>query len=168
MKYEHGYEPFLMLKPPIIAYDEIFVGYGQNKVSHVYELSAARYRLLVSPTVFLVHHHRDKTIGVSAQESAEIANVKDFTLGAPRRFARPLAPRCAHIPRTPCVRTGWSCWRQFQDRVERDYGWRSRDPCWAAGYVLPKTNQKRGAYCVRNNYKRWMDRPDTRLLEPKE
>ena len=81
---------------------------------------------------------------------------------------RPLAPRCAHIPRTPCARTGWSCWRQFQDRVERDYGWRSRDPCWAAGYVLPKTNQKRGAYCVRNNYKRWMDRPDTRLLEPKE
>lgn len=56
IRYTHLCEPYTVVHrrhaPP---YDERFVGYGKNRVSHQYELAAAGVRFSLVPDVFLVH-----------------------------------------------------------------------------------------------------------------
>lgn len=48
---------------------------------------------------------------------------------------------------------GWSCWRQFLDRVEAEYGYALADPCWAA-VLLKQAHEKYGLQCLTNSYAR--------------
>lgn len=49
------YEPYVVIPRTAPRYDERFVGYGNDKVSHAYELFLARFRFVVLPNVFLIH-----------------------------------------------------------------------------------------------------------------
>mmetsp|Transcript_13887 Transcript_13887/g.44486 ORF Transcript_13887/g.44486 Transcript_13887/m.44486 type:complete len:715 (+) Transcript_13887:44-2188(+) len=55
VEYQLQYEPYVLIAKDAPAYDDKFVGYGQDKVSHAYELSLADYRFVVLPDVFVIH-----------------------------------------------------------------------------------------------------------------
>eukprot|EP00300_Choanocystis_sp_HF-7_P009122 c16271_g1_i4.p1 GENE.c16271_g1_i4~~c16271_g1_i4.p1 ORF type:complete len:660 (+),score=126.85 c16271_g1_i4:3-1982(+) len=55
IKYEMWFEPYLVVPHDIPLCDELFSGYGNDKVSHTYELAAAGYSFSVLPESFLVH-----------------------------------------------------------------------------------------------------------------
>ena len=49
------FEPYIVVRSDVVQYDERFVGYGWNKVSHIYELDKQGYRFTVLPQGFIVH-----------------------------------------------------------------------------------------------------------------
>lgn len=55
MKWEPDYEPYVVVKSDVVEYNEKFVGFGWNKVSHIMELEAQNYEFLVLPDTFIVH-----------------------------------------------------------------------------------------------------------------
>ncbi len=55
MKWTEDFEPYLVVKSNVTRYDERFVGFGWNKVSHVMELAAQGYELVVLPEGYMVH-----------------------------------------------------------------------------------------------------------------
>ena len=59
-------QPFVMVRKRCSSHhDESFVGYGQNKVHHIYELAVAGYTFVVHPTAaFILHVHPDNTRAV--------------------------------------------------------------------------------------------------------
>ncbi|KFD69737.1 hypothetical protein M514_09655, partial [Trichuris suis] len=50
------FEPYFVVSGNVSAYDERFVGFGWNKVSHVMQLDAEGYQFYVLPNVFAVHY----------------------------------------------------------------------------------------------------------------
>ncbi|KAJ8975142.1 hypothetical protein NQ317_015276 [Molorchus minor] len=55
VKWEPDYEPYVVVRNDVVEYDERFVGFGWNKVSHTMELEAQNYEYIVLPDVFIVH-----------------------------------------------------------------------------------------------------------------
>lgn len=55
VKWEPDYEPYVVVRRDVVEYDERFVGFGWNKVSHIMELEAQNYEFVVLPDVFIVH-----------------------------------------------------------------------------------------------------------------
>lgn len=55
VKWAKDFEPYLVVSSNVSRYDERFVGFGWNKVSHVMELTAQGYELVVLPEAFMVH-----------------------------------------------------------------------------------------------------------------
>ncbi len=57
VKWARGFEPNMITSSTVSpdTYDEQFVGYGGDKLSHLMELVAQGYELLVLPEVFMVH-----------------------------------------------------------------------------------------------------------------
>lgn len=54
--YEYSYEPYFVIKrQDCPLYDERFIGYGNDKSSHAYELAAAGFHFLVIPEPFIIH-----------------------------------------------------------------------------------------------------------------
>ncbi|VDK76643.1 unnamed protein product [Litomosoides sigmodontis] len=57
VSWKTDYEPYIAVKrsglPP---YDQRFVGFGWNKVSHVMSLNAAGYEFTILPDAFIIHH----------------------------------------------------------------------------------------------------------------
>lgn len=55
MKWERDYEPYVVVSKEVVEYDNRFMGFGWNKVSHIMELEAQGYSFVVLPNVFIVH-----------------------------------------------------------------------------------------------------------------
>ena len=55
VKWADNFEPYFIVSRNVSKYDERFVGFGWNKVSHVMELAAQGYELVVLPEAFMVH-----------------------------------------------------------------------------------------------------------------
>ncbi|CAH1281603.1 unnamed protein product [Diabrotica balteata] len=55
VKWEVDYEPYIIVRNDVVQYDEKFVGFGWNKVSHIMELEAQSYEFIVLPDVFIIH-----------------------------------------------------------------------------------------------------------------
>ncbi|CAG2161830.1 unnamed protein product [Oppiella nova] len=53
--WEQDFEPYIVVKRDIPEYDSRFVGFGWNKVSHIMELYAQGFELIVLPNAFIVH-----------------------------------------------------------------------------------------------------------------
>eukprot|EP00055_Hartaetosiga_balthica_P002897 m.139783 g.139783 ORF g.139783 m.139783 type:complete len:902 (+) comp24558_c0_seq1:59-2764(+) len=68
-----GYEPYLVLPYNAPCFDERFVGFGWNKVSHVEELAARDYRFFVLPDVYIVHYpHHPSTSLISFRTQPQL------------------------------------------------------------------------------------------------
>lgn len=55
VKWEVDYEPYIVVRSDVVEYDEKFIGFGWNKVSHIMELEAQNYAFVVLPDVFIIH-----------------------------------------------------------------------------------------------------------------
>ena len=55
VEWAQGFEPYIVVQSDVVRYDERFMGYGFNKVSHIYELNKQGYRFTVLPQGFIVH-----------------------------------------------------------------------------------------------------------------
>ena len=89
-EYEIGYQPLLLLRTPVVPFDETFPGTYLSRMHHTYELYASGFSFLVHSTAFAV------TIdaGVASRIQADV----DLT-------GQWLVP--------------WTCWRRFTDRIEK-------------------------------------------------
>ena len=59
-----GFEPYLVLPKTAPPFDNMFLGFGWNKVSHVEEVAAARFNFFVLPDAYIVHtpHHASRDL----------------------------------------------------------------------------------------------------------
>ena len=55
VSWSHDYEPYIVVRSDALRYDERFVGFGWNKVSHIMELDAQGYEFVVLPDPFIIH-----------------------------------------------------------------------------------------------------------------
>ncbi|XP_050296689.1 xylosyl- and glucuronyltransferase LARGE2s-like [Anthonomus grandis grandis] len=55
VKWQLHYEPYIVVKSDVVPYDERFLGFGWNKVSHIMELEAQNYEFVVLSDVFILH-----------------------------------------------------------------------------------------------------------------
>ncbi|NXE56515.1 LARG2 glucuronyltransferase, partial [Casuarius casuarius] len=53
--WQPDFEPYVVVRQDCPKYDQRFVGFGWNKVSHIMELDAQEYELLVLPNAFMIH-----------------------------------------------------------------------------------------------------------------
>jgi hypothetical protein len=119
-EYEIGYQPLLLLRTPVVPFDETFPGTYLSRMHHTYELYASGFIFLVHSTAFAVT--------IDAGVAARIQADADLT-------GQWLAP--------------WSCWRQFTDRIEKEYeGFVYPEPCWMSKEVWPSVNEKYGNKCA--------------------
>nr|XP_013814964.1 PREDICTED: glycosyltransferase-like protein LARGE2 [Apteryx mantelli mantelli] len=55
VEWQPDFEPYVVVRRDCPKYDQRFVGFGWNKVSHIMELDAQEYELLVLPNAFMIH-----------------------------------------------------------------------------------------------------------------
>jgi len=55
VQWEEDFEPYVVVQRNVSRYDQRFVGFGWNKVSHIMELQAQGYEFVVLPNAFIVH-----------------------------------------------------------------------------------------------------------------
>lgn len=70
--YDYLYEPYVVLRrQQSPRYDEDFIGYGNDKASHAYELQAAGFRFVVAPDSFIIHRDHGEPAWRADQSSSE-------------------------------------------------------------------------------------------------
>nr|XP_008192494.1 PREDICTED: glycosyltransferase-like protein LARGE2 [Tribolium castaneum] len=55
VKWEPDFEPYIVVSSDVTEYDNRFMGFGWNKVSHIMELEAQGYQWIVLPNAFIIH-----------------------------------------------------------------------------------------------------------------
>ena len=55
VNWDHDFEPYVVVPRELPLYDQRFVGFGWNKVSHILELDALGYEFIVLPNAFIIH-----------------------------------------------------------------------------------------------------------------
>ncbi|MCL4113662.1 UNVERIFIED_CONTAM: hypothetical protein GTU68_067369 [Idotea baltica] len=55
VEWKQDFEPYIVVKKDVPAYDTRFVGFGWNKMSHIMELHVIGYEFVVLPNAFIVH-----------------------------------------------------------------------------------------------------------------
>ncbi|KAM3919319.1 LOW QUALITY PROTEIN: xylosyl- and glucuronyltransferase LARGE2 [Leptodactylus fuscus] len=66
-----NFEPYVVVRRDCPEYDERFLGFGWNKVSHIMELDAKGYDLVVLPNAFIVHMPHAPSFDISKFRSSE-------------------------------------------------------------------------------------------------
>merc|ERR1712071_446133 len=55
IKWEANFEPYVVVRRDVVRYDQRFLGFGWNKVSHTKELDAQGYEFYVLANAYIVH-----------------------------------------------------------------------------------------------------------------
>ncbi|PVD33722.1 hypothetical protein C0Q70_04982 [Pomacea canaliculata] len=55
VNWEQDFEPYIMVQRDIPQFDQRFLGFGWNKVSHIMELDVQGYEFVVLPNAFVIH-----------------------------------------------------------------------------------------------------------------
>ena len=66
------FEPYVVLQRPFPRYDNRFVGFGWNKVSHIMELHHAGYEFVVLPDAFIIHMPHSPSLDISNFRSSTL------------------------------------------------------------------------------------------------
>ncbi|CAH1993995.1 unnamed protein product [Acanthoscelides obtectus] len=72
VEWKPDYEPYIVVYKDVVGYNEKFVGFGWNKVSHVMELEAQNYQFIVLPNVFIVHTPHTPSYDIARFRSSPI------------------------------------------------------------------------------------------------
>uniref|UniRef100_A0A671UI64 LARGE xylosyl- and glucuronyltransferase 2 n=1 Tax=Sparus aurata TaxID=8175 RepID=A0A671UI64_SPAAU len=70
VEWEPDFEPYVVVRRDCPEYDQRFVGFGWNKVSHVMELDAQEYDLMVLPNAFMIHMPHAPSFDISKFRSS--------------------------------------------------------------------------------------------------
>uniref|UniRef100_A0AAQ4QXY6 LARGE xylosyl- and glucuronyltransferase 2 n=1 Tax=Gasterosteus aculeatus aculeatus TaxID=481459 RepID=A0AAQ4QXY6_GASAC len=70
VEWEADFEPYVVVRRDCPEYDQRFVGFGWNKVSHVLELDAQEFELTVLPNAFMVHMPHAPSFDISKFRSS--------------------------------------------------------------------------------------------------
>ncbi|XP_062417929.1 xylosyl- and glucuronyltransferase LARGE2s [Pungitius pungitius] len=70
VEWEADFEPYVVVRRDCPEYDQRFVGFGWNKVSHVLELDAQEFDLTVLPNAFMVHMPHAPSFDISKFRSS--------------------------------------------------------------------------------------------------
>lgn len=71
IQYQYSYEPYYVIRRSLCPlFDERFVGYGNDKSSHAYELAVAGFKFTVLPEVFIIHKNHPSPGWRSGQGSS--------------------------------------------------------------------------------------------------
>ncbi|XP_053304940.1 xylosyl- and glucuronyltransferase LARGE2 [Spea bombifrons] len=65
------FEPYVVVSRDCPQYDQRFLGFGWNKVSHIMELDAKEYELVVLPNAFIIHMPHAPSFDISKFRSSE-------------------------------------------------------------------------------------------------
>ncbi|KAE8606480.1 hypothetical protein XENTR_v10010749 [Xenopus tropicalis] len=65
------FEPYVVVRRDCPEYDQRFLGFGWNKVSHIMELDAQEHELLVLPNAFIIHMPHAPSFDISKFRSSE-------------------------------------------------------------------------------------------------
>lgn len=84
---EH-FEPYIVVHRNVTRYDERFVGFGWNKVSHVMELDAQRYEFVILPEAFIIHMPHSPSADASNFRHSK--NYRDCMLVLKQEFRKEL------------------------------------------------------------------------------
>ncbi|XP_015682531.1 LARGE xylosyl- and glucuronyltransferase 2 isoform X1 [Protobothrops mucrosquamatus] len=75
VEWQPQFEPYVVVRRDCPLYDQRFVGFGWNKVSHIMELDAQEYELLVLPNAFMIHMPHAPSFDISKfRQSASYRN----------------------------------------------------------------------------------------------
>ncbi len=55
VSWEENFEPYIIVRKNVTLYDQRFVGFGWNKVSHIMELNYQNYEFIVLPDAYILH-----------------------------------------------------------------------------------------------------------------
>ncbi|XP_075423642.1 xylosyl- and glucuronyltransferase LARGE2 [Ascaphus truei] len=64
------FEPYVVVRRDCPEYDQRFLGFGWNKVSHIMELDAQEYELVVLPNAFIIHMPHAPSVDISKFRSS--------------------------------------------------------------------------------------------------
>ncbi|XP_068451516.1 xylosyl- and glucuronyltransferase LARGE2s isoform X1 [Clinocottus analis] len=70
VEWEPDFEPYVVVRRDCPEYDQRFVGFGWNKVSHVLELDAQEFDLMVLPNAFMIHMPHAPSFDISKFRSS--------------------------------------------------------------------------------------------------
>lgn len=70
VEWESDFEPYVVVRKDCPEYDQRFVGFGWNKVSHIIELDAQEYDLMVLPNAFMIHMPHAPSFDISKFRSS--------------------------------------------------------------------------------------------------
>ncbi|XP_029438002.1 LARGE xylosyl- and glucuronyltransferase 2 isoform X2 [Rhinatrema bivittatum] len=70
VEWEADFEPYIVVRQDCPEFDERFLGFGWNKVSHIIELDAQEYELVVLPDAFMVHMPHAPSFDISKFRSS--------------------------------------------------------------------------------------------------
>ncbi|XP_056134931.1 xylosyl- and glucuronyltransferase LARGE2s [Lampris incognitus] len=70
VEWEADFEPYVVVRRDCPEYDQRFVGFGWNKVSHIMELDAQEYELMVLPNAFMIHMPHAPSFDISKFRSS--------------------------------------------------------------------------------------------------
>uniref|UniRef100_A0A9J7ZZQ3 LARGE xylosyl- and glucuronyltransferase 2 n=1 Tax=Cyprinus carpio carpio TaxID=630221 RepID=A0A9J7ZZQ3_CYPCA len=70
VEWEADFEPYVVVRRDCPEYDQRFVGFGWNKVSHIIELDAQEYDLIVLPNAFMIHMPHAPSFDISKFRSS--------------------------------------------------------------------------------------------------
>ncbi|XP_061133355.1 xylosyl- and glucuronyltransferase LARGE2s isoform X3 [Syngnathus typhle] len=68
--WDADFEPYVVVKRHCPEYDQRFVGFGWNKVSHIIELDAQEYDFMVLPNAFMIHMPHAPSFDISKFRSS--------------------------------------------------------------------------------------------------
>ncbi|ESO10640.1 hypothetical protein HELRODRAFT_71957, partial [Helobdella robusta] len=71
VSWEPNFEPFIVIDRSAPRYDERFVGFGWNKVSHIMEVDAQNYEFWVVPDAFILHLPHSPSLDIAKYRSSE-------------------------------------------------------------------------------------------------
>lgn len=73
VQYGYSYEPYFVIRRDLCPlFDERFIGYGNDKSSHTYEVAIAGFKFLVLPDPFIIHKDHPSPAWRSDQGSEEV------------------------------------------------------------------------------------------------
>ncbi|KAG7482156.1 LARGE xylosyl-and glucuronyltransferase 2 [Solea senegalensis] len=70
VEWESDFEPYVVVRRDCPEYDQRFVGFGWNKVSHIMELDAQEFDLMVLPNAFMIHMPHAPSFDISKFRSS--------------------------------------------------------------------------------------------------
>nr|XP_002128775.1 LARGE xylosyl- and glucuronyltransferase 2-like [Ciona intestinalis] len=71
VRWETNFEPYVVVKKQNLPlYDQAFIGFGWNKISHIIELDAAGYQFVVLPFGFIIHIPHAPSVDLSKFRSS--------------------------------------------------------------------------------------------------